>query len=108
MRTTVNYNISMLDTQRINEIARTVAGTNLSSGNVVSVNSRPTLDSEGEPALRIIIELIPGSVESITGQAVMKTLSEIWEKLQEAGDDRFPFIDYATSDELDELTGVGD
>ena len=98
----------MLDTKQIDDIAKAAASANLSSTSIVSVTSRPTIDSEGDAALRITIELTPGSTSSISGEAVVKTLSQIRDRLQEAGEDRFPIIEYATSDELKELTEASD
>jgi len=98
----------MLDTKQIDDIVKVTASSNLSSAGIVSVTSRPVVDSEGDAALRITIELTPGSTSSISGEAVVKTLSQVRDRLQEAGEDRFPIIEYATSDELIELTGAND
>ena len=84
-------------------IAMTAARTNLGRDNVISVRTRPALDSEGEAAISIIIELRPGSVESISGDDVTKTFAQIWDQMQRSGDDRFPIVQYATSDELQDL-----
>jgi len=105
----MNYDyVMMLDTKQIDEIAKVAARANLSHASVVSVRSQTATDSAGDAALRITIELTPGSTSSISGEAVVKTLSQIWDRLQEAGDDRFPIIEYATSDELKELTEADD
>ena len=98
----------MLDDKDIEDIVTTAAKSNLGSEKVVSVTSEPAIDSEGEGAIKILNELKPGSVDSISGDDVTKTLVEISDRLQQAGDDRFPMIQYATTDELEELRGGGD
>src|SRR5438128_1488529 len=94
------YIARMLTEQDIKSIATAVARENLGSAKVVSVMSEPTIDSDGDAALKISIVLTPGSTDSISGDAVVGTLSGIQQALQAAGEDRFPIIDYATEDEL--------
>ena len=90
----------MLDAKQIDEIATNAARKNMGDGNIVSVTSQPKVDWQGDDALEIMVILAPGAPASISGEAVIKTLSEIHERLQEAGEDRFPFMRYATEDEL--------
>ena len=92
----------MLEQKKIIEIAQKVAVANLSSTAVNSVLSEPTVDSQGREALQITIVLEPGVAEKFKGDAVLKTLVEIQSQLQTAGEDRFPIVQYATEDELNE------
>jgi len=55
-----------------------------------------------------MIVLTPGAPALIGGEAVIQTLSRIHRRLQEAGDERFPFMRYATEDELKELAEADD
>ena len=43
---------------------------------------------------------MPGSEDNISGAAVLRTLVEINQKLQEAGEERFPIIRYRTDESL--------
>jgi hypothetical protein len=92
----------MLDSAKIDEIAREVATANLSGQAVTSVSSRPFIDSEGASALRITIIVTPESVNRITGDETLRTLVDIQTKLFNAGEERFPLVEYATEEELRE------
>jgi hypothetical protein len=91
----------MLKEPDINTIAQKVASANLVSESVVSVISSPTVDSAGDPALRITITVTPESTSAISGDAALKTLHEIHRLLQERGEDRFPIIEYTTPGEIE-------
>jgi hypothetical protein len=90
----------MMKEQDIDDIARDVARTTLSSAGIVSVKSTSTTDSAGNAALRITIVLTPESTASISGGAALNTLDKLQRRLQEKGEDRFPIIEYATPEEL--------
>ncbi|MGC2778811.1 MAG: hypothetical protein WA418_24595 [Bradyrhizobium sp.] len=92
----------MIDRNKINQIAKEVAAAHLSSENIVDAISEPTTDSEGRDALRITIVIKPGVVQRFAGDAVLDTLVQIQDRLREAGEERFPIIEYATEDELQE------
>jgi hypothetical protein len=94
------YNVAMLTEDDIQTIALNVARASLGSSKVVSVMSEPTVDSVGDAALAITIVLTPEATDSISGDAVIKSLSGIQQALQAAGDHRFPIVDYVTTDEL--------
>jgi hypothetical protein len=94
------YSCSMLDRTRVNQIVRAVATANLSSAVFSNVISEPTTDSEGRDALRITIVIEPDVVDRIGGDAVLNTLVEIQDNLRKAGDERFPIVEYATEQEL--------
>jgi hypothetical protein len=93
-----------LNEDKINEIVREVATTKLApyaSGRVIS---EPTTDSTGQDALRITIVIAPESAPKINGNAVLDSWVQIHDRLQAAGEERFPIIQYATEEEL-ELSG---
>jgi hypothetical protein len=94
---------SMLDLERVTQISTEVARANFSSQNIVRVESEPTTDSDGQEALNLLIVIAPGVIETINGDAVLDTLVQIIDRLQEAGDDRFPIIEYATEEELADI-----
>jgi hypothetical protein len=91
---------AMLEIDKIDAIARSVATATLGSQRFSSIISAPTVDSLGRDALQITIVLMPGSEDNISGAAVLRTLVEINQKLQEAGEERFPIIRYRTDESL--------
>jgi hypothetical protein len=99
----MSYCAEMVDELKIRNIATTAATANLSSGAVSSVKTDLAIDSEGDPALRITIVITPGSVDRISGESALATLRQIQGGLQEAGEERFPIVEYATEEELSEV-----
>jgi hypothetical protein len=98
----MDWNVTvMLDEQKIDEIAQKVASANLTSTNVTSVSSSPTIDSLGHDALRITIVLKSGAESTISGEAALDTLVGITDQLRRAGEERLAIIEYATKEELD-------
>jgi len=93
----------MLDLAKVAQISTEVAQANFGSQNVVRVESEPTSDSEGQEALNLLIVIAPGVVETVSGDAILDTLVQIIDRLQKAGDDRFPIIEYATEEELADI-----
>ena len=83
------------------EIAGKVARSNLRSTSVADVLAEPAIDSEGHEALRITIVVESSATARIKGDAVLNTLVQIQDRLQQAGEDRFPIVEYATKDELE-------
>jgi hypothetical protein len=92
----------MLDNKRIDQIATEVATANLTPQNFTSVQSSSTTDSTGEEALQIRIIIPPGAALRIEGHAPLVTLVQIQDRLREAGENRFPIIEYSTQQELTE------
>jgi hypothetical protein len=93
----------MLDLEKVTQISREVARANLPPQGVVRVESEPTFDSEGHDALRVTIVVSPEAAEKITGDAAVDTLVQIHGRLRDAGDERFPIIEYTTEAELEEI-----
>ena len=93
----------MIEEPKILRIAQEVASANLSSSaSIANITSKPFIDSEGHDALRITIVLRPGGLDRIEGDATLDTLIQIQRKLQEAGEDRFPLVEYATEGEIED------
>ncbi len=90
----------MLAKNKILKIARDAATANLSSSAVSQVLSEPTTDSEGRDALRITIVIKPNALGRLTGDAALDTLVEIQSNLRQAGEERFPIVEYSTESEL--------
>jgi hypothetical protein len=67
---------------------------------VRAVRVKPSVDSTGDDILRISIELSPEAAEMLRGTVPLDILVQLHDRLWEAGETRFPLIDYATTDEL--------
>ena len=91
----------MLDIRKISQIVSEVASANLAPQSIVRVVSEPTTDSEGREALRITIVVPPDSVTRLKGDAVLDNLVQIQNRLRDAGEERFPIVEYATQEELE-------
>jgi hypothetical protein len=96
------YECHMSDERTIKSIARKVATANLGKSNVAGVLSKEIVDSEGRDALLITIVLPPGSSDSIKGPELLNTMVQIQDRLQQQGENRFPFVKYADKNELEE------
>ncbi len=94
----------MLDLEKVTQISSEVAKANLGPQNVLRVVSEPTTDSEGQEALHLLIVIAPeGLDEAVSDDAVVDTLVQIHDRLRDAGDARFPIIEYTTEAELEEI-----
>jgi hypothetical protein len=91
----------MIDQDKIKRIAEKAAKVTLGTGSVSSVTSAPILDSEGHDALRITIILTPGSLDMLGGDQLVDATVEIHDTLQNQGEERFPFVRFASEDELE-------
>jgi hypothetical protein len=93
----------MLDLEKVSQIATDAAKANLGPQNVIRVVSEPTTDYEGDEALNVLIVIAPGVAESAKDLAFLNILAQISDRLLEAGEERFPFVHYATEDELADI-----
>lgn len=93
----------MLDLAKVTQIATGAAKATLGAHNVLRVESQPTMDWVGDEALRLLIVIAPGVVDAAEDKAFLKTLAQISDQLLDAGEQRFPFIHYATEAELADL-----
>jgi hypothetical protein len=90
----------MLNLSDINQIVRDATARNFGPKIVEMIDTQLTIDSEGHDALHIRIALAPGVATKLTGDAALDTLVEIQDRLRDAGDERFPILEYGTEDEL--------
>jgi hypothetical protein len=92
----------MLELTKVNEVVNKAASAVLKrQAGVQRVVSEPASDSEGHEILHITIVLKRGSADKISGDSALDTLVGIERALREAGDERFPIIDYVTEEELE-------
>ena len=84
--------MSTLTDEKVVEIAKGVATTNKVS--FTSVLTAPAIDSTGSEAIEIKIVLAPGSSNAIMGERSARTVSQLIQKLVDAGEERFPIVRY--------------
>jgi hypothetical protein len=89
----------MLELTKVDIIVKKVASTTLKR-KAVRVHSEPMADADGQEALRVTIVLKRDSIDQITGDMLLDTLTGVDQALQVAKDDRFPYIHYVTEEEL--------
>ena len=93
----------MLEARDIALEALAVAKKNFGDENVARVDVKPMVDLDGDDAWRVLIVLQPDAVDKIGGDAVLDNLVQIHERLRKKGDERLPFVQFATEEELREL-----
>jgi hypothetical protein len=64
----------------------------------------PAIGSNGEEVLRITIVLEPTSVARISGKEALDTLVKVSDRLLREGEERFPILEYATEQDLQDGT----
>ena len=92
----------MLKFDKISNIARDVATANLTSSAVSGIAIEAITDSEGQDGLRVTVIIRPEAIDKLTGDAALDTLVQVQKNLREAGEERFPIVEYATEKELQE------
>ncbi len=91
----------MLELSQVDEVVnKAVSAALKKQAGITHVISESTSDSQGDEALHITIVLKRGSADKITGESALNALVSVDRALREAGDDRFPIIDYVTEEEL--------
>jgi len=93
--------VTVITHDKIRVIVKNIATANLGSANVRDFLSESTTDVEGNAALKITIVLASElSAATTPGDAILNTLVQIHDELLKEGDERFPFIRYATQEDL--------
>ncbi len=93
----------MLDTNKISQIVTQAVEANTAPKSVRRVMAEPGTTSEGDEALRITIVLTPEAVAQLAAGHPLDILVQIWDRLRDAGDQRFPILEYATEEELEDI-----
>jgi hypothetical protein len=99
----IGYVFPMIDLERVAQVSTDVAQANLGPKNVLRVVAEPTTDLDGNEALHLLIVIAPGVAETASDDAVVDTLVQIIDRLRDAGEERFPIIEYATEEELADI-----
>ena len=96
----------MLTLAKVNDIVSKAAAAGLGDAvRIQSVNSEPTVDSDGKEALDITIVLKLSPAGQISGVNALDALVRIERALRKAKEERFPIISYATEEELEAASG---
>jgi hypothetical protein len=90
----------MIQASDVARIAEKVAREKFGTENVVRTTAEPTVDWTGAEVWRVLIVLTPDAVSRIPDDAALDNLVALQQSVQEAGDDRFAVVDYATEEEL--------
>ncbi len=85
---------------QVNKIVERAAANAFSRGVVGRVEASPTADSEGNDALDVLIVLNTPEADSIRGEQTVEAIFCIQQDLLNAGERRFPIVEFATEEEL--------
>lgn len=102
-RWALGYTSGMLDTNRISQIVTEAVEAQTAPDSVRRVIAEPDVTSDGYEAIRITIVITPEAVQRLLAGDPVKVLSQIWDRLDEAGDTHFPILEYATEEEMAEI-----
>jgi len=90
----------MLQATDIERDALKIARKNFGEENVLRAEVHPWVDSDGDHTWRVLIVVDPRIVDTISGDAVLDNIIELHNRLAEEGEERMPFLQYATEEEL--------
>ena len=90
----------MLQARDIERNALRIARKNFGERNVLRAEAHPWVDSDGDDTWRVLIVVDPKIVDTISGDVVLNNIIELHNWLAEEGEDRMPFLQYATEEEL--------
>ena len=93
-------NSSMLAIPLIAEIAQDVFRKALGSMRVEDVQVEPRTNSTGNDALRVRVIISSSAVEELKHGEATTTHFELGQRLELAGEEQFPIVEYATREEL--------
>jgi hypothetical protein len=97
--------MATVDVGLINTMAKNTATANGIIG-VSSAQTLPIVDSEGNPALEITLVLSSElSTNNLPRHAASTTLVQMHDWLLQMGDERFPYLRYATPEDLKATLG---
>jgi hypothetical protein len=77
----------------------------LGARNVVRIAWEPTVDSQGDAALKIVVVLTPGATRRLKGDDALDASIALRRKLPEIFRDTIPIIEYVTEAELSQSAG---
>jgi hypothetical protein len=86
-------------------LIRQALASELGNENVVRIDWRPGMDSQGREALKITVVIAPGAARKFREGAALDALVRLQDRLRELRDDRVPIVEYATEAELAQDVG---
>jgi hypothetical protein len=91
----------MLKIDEVNQVVIRAVSASLVNESVIlsRVISQPTTDSVGHDALNVTIVFSDASQE-LNGRGAVDIIVRVQRELENAGDERFPIIEFATEDEM--------
>lgn len=95
----------MLDIGTIDRIATKAAAAALKRNGIARVSVAPKVAWDGADALEVTI-VLRGKGDAVSGEEVVDAMVSIGVDLEQAGEDRFPFVTFTT--EAEELEFSGD
>ncbi len=90
----------MVELVDVNQIVQGATFASIPPALVSRVETTLGVDQDGDEALRVLIVLNDTTADEVTGDQALDALSNIRSALLDVGDTRFPFVSYATEDEL--------
>jgi hypothetical protein len=84
--------MTTLADEEIKAIVRKAAAANNIPAQAISTG--PIIDSTGHEAIEVVISISPGTTRQIVGSPSARTVVEIIQKLADAGEERFPIIQF--------------
>jgi hypothetical protein len=90
----------MLRSTDIERDALAIARKNFGKKNVLRAEVYPWVDADGDDTWRVLIVVDPKIVDTISGEVVLDNIIELHNRLVDVGEDRMPFLQYATEEEL--------
>ncbi len=90
----------MIESIELQRLAREVFAKQLPDVELENLSAEAFVGSEGDEMLRVKLLFDPQEVEAITGDNALSLLLALNDALQNAGEERFASIEYATTDDL--------
>jgi hypothetical protein len=94
---------NMLSPEQISQIVSDVVAAKTSPSSVRAVSSEPATAFEDEEAVRITIVLTPDAVTQLAAGLAGDAVVQIMDRLRDAGEERFPLLQFATEQELEDV-----
>jgi len=90
----------MVEDQELRRIVHDAVAAHMPAGKLERVAVESYLNSVNEEGLNVTIVIPDDDPLPIDGQGVLDIMLEVFDRLQEAGETRFPVLSFASEDEL--------
>jgi hypothetical protein len=99
------YKSKIKPAEAFKRLIRQALVSKLGKKNVVDVDWRPGVDSQGEQALKIRVVIAPDATEKLKNGVVLDALVALQQRLSDMRDARIPIVEYVTEAELRQDAG---